>query len=76
MSLEKRFYIKSNFGNWSVIDRDDNKMVVGYSSKSDAETTADGLNRIKTKENIVKMKATLKTMKGYGHYLKKPKKKA
>jgi hypothetical protein len=70
MSKEKRFYVKSNFGHWSVIDKNDKKMVVAYSKKSDAEMTANGLNRIRKKENITKMKKTLQTTKGYAHYLK------
>jgi hypothetical protein len=74
MAKETRFFVKSNFGNWSVIDKTDNKMVVGYSKKSDAEITADGLNRIRKKENISKMKQTLQTTKGYGHYIRLAKK--
>jgi len=74
MSKETRFFVKSNFGHWSVIDKNDNKMVVGYSKKSEAEITANGLNRIRKKENITKMKDFLKTNKGYGHYLRLAKK--
>lgn len=65
-----RFYIRFNFGHWSVIDRNDNKMVVGYSKKEDAENTANGLNKIKTDSKITKMKEKLKTLKGYSHFLK------
>lgn len=72
---EARFFVKPNFGHWSVIDKNDYKMVVGYSQKSDAELTAEGLNRIRKKENIDKMKQTLKTRAGYAHYLFPSKKK-
>ena len=74
MAKEVRFFVKSNFGHWSVIDKTDNKMVVAYSKKSEAEITANGLNRIRKKENISKMKETLKTTKGYGHYVRLAKK--
>lgn len=74
MAIEKRFWVKSNYGHWSVMDKTDGKMVVGYSKKSDAEITADGLNRIRKKENISKMKQTLKTTNGYGHYIRLAKK--
>jgi hypothetical protein len=73
MSTVKRFWVKANFGNWSVIDRTDGKMVVGYGKKGDAEATADGLNRIRKAENISTMKQVLKK-KGYGHYLRIAKK--
>lgn len=66
----KRFFVKSAFGHFNVMDRNNNKMVVGYSKKSDAEKTSDKLNRIRKAENITKMKAKLKTTKGYGYYLK------
>ena len=45
------------------------KKVVAYANKIDAEKTADGLNRIRKAENITKMKAKLKTVKGYRYYL-------
>ena len=70
MEKEKRFFVKPNFGHWSVIDRNDEKMVVGYSKITEAEITANGLNRIRKNENISKMKETLKTTEGYGHYLR------
>jgi prophage tail gpP-like protein len=73
MKKQKRFYVKANFGHWSVIDNTDGKMVVGYSKKTDAELTAKGLNRIRKKENISKMKSFLQSTKGYNHYIK-PKK--
>ena len=66
----KRFFVKSSFGHFNIMDRNTNKKVVGYSKKSDAKKTSDGLNRIRKSENITKMKAKLKTTKGYGHYLK------
>lgn len=65
----KRFFVKSAFGHFNVMDGNNNKMVVGYSKKKYAEKTADGLNRIRKTENITKMKAKLKTT-GYGYYLK------
>ena len=74
LGTTKRFWVKSNFGHWSVMDRSDNKMVVGYSKKTEAETTAKGLNRISKKENISKMKTYLTTTKGYGHYVRLKKK--
>ena len=67
----KRFYVKPNFGHWSVVDRTTEKRVVGYSKKVDAENTAAGLNRIRTEHNLVKRMEYLTTMKGYGHYCKK-----
>lgn len=70
MEKIKRFWVKPNFGHWSVIDREDNKMVTGYYKKSNAEKTANGLNRIRKKENISKMKKRLKTTKGYGYYIR------
>ena len=71
MKKEKRFSIKFNYGNWQVIDKMDNKMVVAFSKKSDAEITSDGLNRIRKKENILNMKSNLKTTKGYSHFISK-----
>ena len=65
----KRFFVKQNFGHFSVIDRKNNKMIVSYPKKIQAEKTANGLNRIRKAENITKMKAKLKTKKGYGYYL-------
>jgi len=65
----KRFFVKQSFGDFSVIDRNTQKRVAAYSEKSDAEKTAEGLNRIKKTENIDKIKAKLKTTKGYKHFL-------
>ena len=69
MTKEKRFFVKPSFGHWSVIDRNDNKMVVGYFNKLDAEITANGLNRIRKEENFLKRKKFLQTIKGYGYYI-------
>lgn len=69
MEKQKRFFVKSNFGHWSVIDKNDSKMVVGYSNKTKAEITADGLNRIRKEDNVSKMKKHLQTTEGYGHYI-------
>jgi hypothetical protein len=66
----KRFYVKNAFGHFNVMDKNTGKMVVGYSKKTDAEKTSNGLNRIRKVENISKMKTKLKTTKGYGNYLK------
>jgi hypothetical protein len=66
----KRFYVKNAFGHFNVMDNNTGKMVVGYSKKTDAEKTSNGLNRIRKVENIAKMKTKLKTTKGYGNYLK------
>ena len=66
---DSKFYVKSNFGNWSVIDRKDNKMVVGYSKKEDAKTTSDGLNKIDNSDELKETISILKSMKGYGHFL-------
>jgi hypothetical protein len=63
------FYVKSNFGNWAVTDRRNNKMVVGYSKKEDAIITAKGLNYIDNSEELNETISKLKTMKGYGHFL-------
>ena len=63
------FYVKSNFGNWAVTDRRNNKMVVGYSKKEDAIITAKGLNDIDNSEELNETISKLKTMKGYGHFL-------
>jgi antirestriction protein len=65
------FYVKSNFGNFSVTDRRSNKMVVGYSKKEDAIITAKGLNDIDNSEELNETISKLKTMKGYGHFLNK-----
>lgn len=72
--MNSRFYVKSNFGHWSVMDRKTGKMVVGYAKKSDAQITADGLNRIRSAANISKMKTRLQTVKGYGYYIIRSKK--
>ena len=66
----KRFFVKSAFGHFNIIDRNTNKIVVCYSKKSNADKTTNGLNRIRNAKNVTKMKAKLKTMKGYGYYLK------
>lgn len=71
MTTEKRFWVKANYGHWSVMDTKDGKMVVGYSKKEYAELTAYGLNKIKGEEKILKMKEILKTEKGYGYYVRR-----
>ena len=39
-----RFWVKKNYGQFAVVDRENNdKMVVGYSKKVDADKTAKGL---------------------------------
>lgn len=68
--MATRFFVKPNFGHWSVIDKQTNAMVVGYSNKPDAETTAAGLNSINDPAEISRMKAYLKTQAGYGHYIR------
>lgn len=65
-----RFFVKYKFGHWSVIDRNNWKQIVGYSKKTDAESTADGLNKIKEEENILKMIKILQSLNGYNHFLK------
>jgi hypothetical protein len=67
-AVTKRFWLKPNVGHWSVMDHTTGKKVVGYSKKGDAQATADGLNRIRTKDNLQKMIDHLQTLKGYGHY--------
>lgn len=62
------FYVKSNFGHWSVIDKETNKMVVGYSSKAQANKTAEGLNNIKDPNKLQETISHLKTTQGYGHF--------
>ena len=69
----KRFFVKPNFGHFKVVDDKTNKMVVGYSSKKDAEATADGLNKIKTESGLQKRIKSLQTLKGYGYYAMKKK---
>ena len=71
-----RFYLKSNFGHWSVMDTKTNKMAVGYSKKDQAQVTADGLNKIKTDSAIEKRIKSLQTTAGYGYYIRKGKSKA
>ncbi|MFT4735074.1 MAG: hypothetical protein ACI9QN_000565 [Arcticibacterium sp.] len=73
---ESRFFVKGNFGFWSVMDKNDNIKVIGYNIKSEAEITANGLNRLRKEESISKMKRTLQTIKGYGHYIRIAKNKA
>jgi len=65
------FYVKSNFGHWSVMDRETNKMIVGYSKKEDAVITANELNKISDSSELSKTIAHLQTLKGYGHFLNK-----
>lgn len=65
------FYVKNNFGNFSVTDRRNNKMIVGYSKKEDANITAKGLNDINDSNELSETISKLKTMKGYGHFLNK-----
>jgi hypothetical protein len=69
MNLE-RFYIRFDFGNFQVIDRNTNKRIVGYSKSIYAKKTAKGLNAINKKENVSKMKIKLQTISGYNHYIK------
>tara|TARA_R110000823_G_scaffold4777_5_gene18947 strand:+ start:607 stop:819 length:213 start_codon:yes stop_codon:yes gene_type:complete len=70
MKLE-RFYIRFDYGGFQVIDRNTNKRIVGYSKKIYANKTAKGLNAIKKKENVSKMKMKLQTISGYNHFIKK-----
>lgn len=63
-----RFWVKKNYGQFAVVDREDNdKMVVGYSKKIDAETTANGLLATDEKdlEEVIKK---LKSKEGYGMF--------
>ena len=69
-SVADRFYVKSNFGHWSVMDGLINEMVVGYSKKADAEKTAAGLNSLKNRGVTKRTINKLRTMEGYGMYLK------
>ena len=68
---KNNFYVKSNFGHWSVIDKKNNKMVVGYSEKEDAIITSKGLNDIDNLDELNETIIKLKTMKGYGYFLDK-----
>jgi hypothetical protein len=64
-----RFWVKKNFGQFSVVDRENkDKMIVGYSKKEDAEKTANGLlaSDEKDLEDIIKK---LKTTSGYSMFL-------
>jgi len=70
MTKQKRFSVKPSFGHWSVFDLNTNKKIVAYTKKEHAELTANGLNRLRKKENITKMMEYLKTKKGYGHYVR------
>lgn len=65
------FYVKSNFGHWSVMDRKTNKMIVGYSKKEDAVITTNELNKISDSSELSRTIAHLQTLKGYGHFLNK-----
>lgn len=64
----KRFYVKFHFGHFRVMDSETDKFIVGYSKKIHAQQTADGLNRIRKRENVDKMIEKLHTLDGYGHY--------
>jgi hypothetical protein len=70
METQQRFYIKSNFGHWSVIDRTTNKMIVGYSTKKHAEQTMESLNKIQDANEVLKTIESLKTLQGYGQFTK------
>lgn len=63
------FFVKNNFGHWSIIDRKTNKMVVGYSKKEDATITAKGLNDVSDASELNKIISKLKSMDGYGYFL-------
>ena len=67
----QRFYLKPNFGHWSIIDKNNNSVVTGYSKKTDAETTASGLNKLKTIKGIDSRIKSLKTIAGYGYFITK-----
>jgi ribulose-5-phosphate 4-epimerase/fuculose-1-phosphate aldolase len=69
ISGTKRFWVRANYGHFNVMDRNTNKMVVGYSKKNFAELTADGLNRMRSPILIEKRIKSLKTVKGYYHFL-------
>ena len=44
----KRFFVKANYGNFSVVDINSGKMIVAYNTKRGADATSNGLNKIKT----------------------------
>lgn len=72
---QPQFYVKLHFGNFRVMQKTElpakkDVMIVGYSRKIDATNTADGLNRIRIAENIVKRIKSLNTTTGYGYYCK------
>ncbi len=67
----KRFFVKPNFGDFKVVDNTTGKMVVGYRTKTGAELTAEGLNKLNTESAIEKRIKSLKTIKGYGYYASK-----
>jgi hypothetical protein len=67
----KRFFVKANYGNFSVVDINSGKMIVAYNTKRGADATSNGLNKIKTETALTKRIKSLKTMKGYGYFLSK-----
>lgn len=63
-----RFWVKKNYGQFVVVDREDNdKMIVGYNKKAHADKTAQGLMATDEKdlEEVIKK---LKTKEGYGMF--------
>lgn len=63
-----RFWVKKNYGQFAVVDREDNdKMIVGYNKKAYADKTAQGLMATDEKdlEEVIKK---LKTKEGYGMF--------
>ena len=65
-----RFFVRPNFGHFSVIDNTTNKMWVGYGKKDKAQKTAAGLNAITDPIELQNMLTYLKTSEGYGHFVR------
>jgi len=63
-----RFYITVSYGTFWVMDRNNNKKVVGYHKKEFAAKTANGLNK-ENPENINNIISSLKTISGYGQFI-------
>ena len=60
----QRFWVKSNYGHWSVVDKETNKMVVGYHKKEFATKTSDELNKITDNLELTDIIKKLKTTDG------------
>ncbi len=65
-----RFIVKPNWGYWMIYDTKLNSNVVGYSKKLFADITSMGLNNISIEKEIEEMKQTLKSVDGYGHFIR------